>query len=292
MTSLRAALTLSAIVALTLTLIPVQVALLRLSPTGARRLPNWYHRMVCRLMRVRLNVTGKVEPGRPVLLVANHASWLDIPVLSAVAPVSFVAKKEVGEWPFVSTLARLQRTVFVDRERRTSVGDTANEMLGRLAAGDAVVLFPEGTSSDGNRVLPFRSPLFAAAKPTGRKVVHDREHDAVVQTVSVVYKRLRGIPLGRHERHIITWYGDMELPGHVWQLLVAAPVDVEVRIGGPALLDDFTDRKHLARETEDAIRLGVIRLLRGLPDSHELTPAPPAVEGGNGINPGLGGIFR
>ena len=103
-----------------------------------------------------------------MLLVANHTSWLDIPVLSAVAPVSFVAKKEVGGWPFVSSLARLQRSVFVDRARRTAVGETAGEILARLAQGDTIVLFAEGTSSDGNRVLPFMTSLFAAAKPSAK----------------------------------------------------------------------------------------------------------------------------
>ena len=98
---------------LTVPLMPVQAALLRLSPRHARRFPHWYHRHVCRLLGIRIEIEGEVARDRPVLLVANHTSWLDIPVLSAVAPVSFVAKKEVGGWPFVASLARLQRSVFV-----------------------------------------------------------------------------------------------------------------------------------------------------------------------------------
>ena len=84
-----------------------------------------------------------------------------------VAPVSFVAKQEVASWPFVSWLAKLQRSVFVDRNRRNEVGDKANEILERLAGGDHIVLFAEGTSSDGNSVVPFKTALFAAAKPVG-----------------------------------------------------------------------------------------------------------------------------
>ena len=145
---------------------------------------------MCRLVGVRLKVEGEVAKGRPVLLVANHTSWLDIPVLSAVAPVSFVAKKEVSRWPFVSALARLQRSVFVDRERRSAVGASTSEILARLNAGDAIVLFAEGTSSDGNRVLPFKSSLFAAAKPPDRLAPEPSE--AVVQTLSIVYMRLCG----------------------------------------------------------------------------------------------------
>ena len=146
---------------------PVQALLLRVGSSGARAFPHWYHRQVCRLLGIRIHIDGAVVRDRPVLLVANHTTWLDIPVLSAVAPVSFVAKKEVGTWPFVSSLARLQRSVFVDRTRRTAVGQAAGEILARLAQGDTVVLFAEGTSSDGNRVLPFMTSLFAAAKPSG-----------------------------------------------------------------------------------------------------------------------------
>ncbi len=87
---------------LTLPLMPVQAVLLRTTSRGARAFPHWYHRQVCRLLGIRLQIEGAVARDRPVLVVANHSSWLDIPVLSAVAPVSFIAKKEVGGWPFVS----------------------------------------------------------------------------------------------------------------------------------------------------------------------------------------------
>ena len=140
MGALRASAILTGFFALTVPLMPVQAVLVRLSPKAARRFPHWYHRQVCRLMGITLTIDGTVARDRPVLLVCNHTSWLDIPVLSAVAPLSFVAKKEVGGWPFVSSLARLQRTVFVDRNRRQAAGDAANEIADRLKAGDTIVL--------------------------------------------------------------------------------------------------------------------------------------------------------
>ena len=133
MGSFRATSILTGFFAMTVPLMPVQAALLRVSPKGARRFPHWYHRQVCRLIGVRLAVEGSLAQGRPVLLVCNHTSWLDIPVLSAVAPVAFVAKKEVARWPFVSWLAKLQRTVFVDRARRKSLRDV-REMCSRELA--------------------------------------------------------------------------------------------------------------------------------------------------------------
>lgn len=259
--AVRAAAILTGFGAFTVPLMPVQAALLRASPRLARKFPNWYHRQVCRLLGIRLHIEGRIAQDGPVLVVANHVSWLDIPVLSAVAPLSFVAKQEVGRWPFISTLARLQRTVFVDRTRRTAVGQTTSEIMERLKTGDAIVLFAEGTSSDGNRVLPFKTPLFAAVKPT---LANGHAHaGASVQTLAIAYTHLHGVPLSRSGRSLVGWYGDMEMASHAWQLLKAGPLDVTIHISPPVPLTDFADRKELARYTEHAIRHSLARLLRG-----------------------------
>jgi 1-acyl-sn-glycerol-3-phosphate acyltransferase len=257
----RAAAILVAFLALTLPLMPVQRLLLAASLRGARRLPHWYHRQLCRLLGVRLRIEGEMVRGHPVLVVANHTSWLDIPVISAVAPLSFIAKKEVSTWPLVASLARLQRSVFVDRTRRVSVGDTAGEIITRLREGDTLVLFAEGTSSDGNRVLPFRSSLFAAAKPS--RAIGEAEPAAYVQTMAVVYSHLHGVPLGRGGRAQVGWYGEMAMASHVWDVLAAGPLDVRISIGPPIPLDRFADRKALARHSEAEVRSSVVRLLRG-----------------------------
>lgn len=293
MGTIRATSILVGFFALTVPLMPVQALLLRVWPSGARRFPHWYHRKLCKLFGIRHAIEGEVARDTPVLLVANHTSWLDIPVLSAVAPLSFVAKKDVARWPFVSSLARLQRTVFVDRERRSAVGETANEIMARLAAGDTVVLFAEGTSSDGNRVLPFKTSLFAAAKPPVRSK-SDVESRAVVQTLSLVYTRLHGIPLGRSARPIVGWFGDMEMQSHAWQLLKAGPLDVRIRIGAPIPLESFKDRKDLARRSEDEVRENVVRILRGYPADAAIAVAAPAAEARTERSParGGGGAFR
>ncbi|WP_439543539.1 lysophospholipid acyltransferase family protein [Hyphomicrobium sp.] len=279
MGTFRGAAILTGFFALTVPLMPVQALLLRLSTPAARRFPHWYHRQVCRLLGVRLTIEGEVAVGKPVLLVANHTSWLDIPVLSAVAPLSFVAKKDVARWPFVSSLARLQRTVFVDRERRSAVGETTNEIMARLALGDTVVLFAEGTSSDGNRVLPFKTSLFAAAKPPVKAgVAGAAPSDVVVQTLSLVYTRLHGIPISRSARPSVGWYGDMEMQSHAWALLKSGPLDVRIRIGAPMPLDSFADRKDLARRTEDDVREQVVKILRNVPDDVRIAVTAPALE--------------
>jgi 1-acyl-sn-glycerol-3-phosphate acyltransferase len=272
MGALRAGSILAAFFLLTITLMPAQALFVRFSPARARRLPHWYHRKVCKLLGVRLHVNGAIVQGGPALLISNHTSWLDIPVLSAVAPVSFVAKKEVGSWPFVSALARLQRTVFIDRTRRQAAGEAAGEITARLTQGDAIVLFPEGTSSDGNRVLPFKSSLFGAVKPGARPA---GTSNAVVQTIAIVYTHLRGVPLGRGDRPRVGWYGDMEMTSHAWALLKSGPLDVTVQIGAPVGLQSFAGRKELALQSERDIRTALTRILRARPDDEPLDAVEP-----------------
>jgi len=268
MQNIRAALILTLFFSFTIPLMPVQFLLLRLSARAARRFPHWYHRQVCRLLNIRLHVDGTLAQDNPVLIVANHVSWLDIPVLSALAPISFVAKKEVGTWPFIRWLAQLQRTVFVDRKRRGSVGGTADEITRRLRGGDIMVLFAEGTSSDGTHVLPFQSSLFAAIKPgkgqprsTPDTPVENTDEGIFVQTLAIAYTHIHGLPLSSRERPAVAWYGDMEMAGHAWQILKRGPIDVHIRLRAPAEMCDFADRKALSRQCETWVRADLAHLL-------------------------------
>jgi len=261
MRSVRAFLVLATFFAFTLPLMPLQLLFLWTGSRYARSFPHWYHRQVCKIVGIRLNIDGGIAKDQGVLLISNHVSWLDITVLSAVAPVSFVAKQEVASWPFVSWLAKLQRSVFVDRTRRNRVGNKANEILSRLESGDHIVLFAEGTSSDGNCVVPFKTALFAAAKP-----IESSASDEIIsaQTLAITYTKLHGLPLCRRGRPQVAWYGDMDLASHAWRLLGLGPLDAHIRIGPAVPLDAFPDRKALARYAEDKVRNDVVNLLRGV----------------------------
>jgi lyso-ornithine lipid O-acyltransferase len=237
---------------------------LRVNTRWSRNFPHWYHRSVCRILGIHLDVTGEIVAGRPVLVISNHVSWLDIPILSAVAPVSFVAKKEIARWPLAGTLARLQRTIFVDRERRTSVGVTADEILARLSSGDAIVLFAEGTSSDGNRILPFKTSLFAAAKPTATQIDPPTITKAIlVQPMAIAYTRRSGIPLGWAGRREIGYIGDVDIGPNAWDILTGGPLRITINIGPPVRLDAYADRKDLARRAEADVRTLFAKSLRG-----------------------------
>lgn len=247
----RAALCLAGFAALTLPLMPVQLMLLRLQPAAARRLPMHYHRFVARILGFKVNRIGRLAGGGPLMLACNHVSWIDIVVLSTVAPVSFIAKREVAGWPFFGWLAKLQRSVFVDRDRRHATGSSHDELSDRLAAGDVLVLFAEGTSHDGASVLPFKSSFFGAA-----------ERLAIpVQPVSIAYRSRRNLPMTRRQRPAYAWYGDMELAPHLWQALVSGPIEVTIVCHPP--LAGGLPRKELAREAEKAVRRGLALALHG-----------------------------
>ena len=159
---IRVALFALAFLALTLALLPFQLIAILFGLRLQRSIPHFYHRVLCALIGVRIREVGTRSTASPALILSNHVSWLDISVISALSPVVFVAKSEVAGWPVFGWLAKLQRTVFINRQARHQTGAATREIAGRLLGGDAVVLFAEGTSSDGTRVLPFRSALVGA----------------------------------------------------------------------------------------------------------------------------------
>jgi 1-acyl-sn-glycerol-3-phosphate acyltransferase len=238
---------LASFAALTVPLMPLQQLFLWFWPRMARVFPMHYHRLVCRILGIRVEVSGQPPETGPLLIVSNHVSWLDILVLSAVAPVSFVAKREVGSWPFFGSLARLQRTVFIDRDRRHATGPSRDVMRERLKQGDILVLFPEGTSHDGRSVLPFKSSFFGAAEIEG----------VLVQPVSLAYRGHRNLPMTRRLLPSYAWYGEMDLAPHLLGALASGPVEVAVICHPPLSLSGEVNRKALARHAEEQVRKGV-----------------------------------
>jgi lyso-ornithine lipid O-acyltransferase len=240
------------IVLVTLVLLPFQLIGIAFRLPLQRGVPYLYHRILCALIGVRIREVGKRSTDFPLLILANHASWLDIVVITALTPAVFVAKKEVAGWPIFGWLAKLQRTVFIDRQRRHRTGAATQEIAERLIGGDAVVLFAEGTSSDGNRILPFRSALIGAVHHAiGSSTHHDR---VTVQPLSLAYVNLNGLPLGRAFRSRVAWYGDADLIPHLVGVCSAGAVDVTVSWGEPVSYDMSADRKDIARVAEQAVR--------------------------------------
>jgi len=257
---LRTAFVLTVFAVVTLVLMPVQWLAVALKRPLRRRIPVFYHRFVCRLLGVRVRANGAPIGDRPLLIVANHSSWLYISIITSVAPVVFVAKSEIARWPFFGLLAKLQRTVFVERDRRHKTGEVNAQIAQRLAEGDPVLLFGEGTAGDGNRVLPFRTALIGAARDAIAAAGNER---VWIQPLSIAYVGQQGIALGRHLRPRAAWYGKMKLTEHIGNIVRSGAVDVSVTWGEPIPYDGAIDRKLLARQLESAVRTTTIAALRG-----------------------------
>lgn len=237
---LRGAFRLVCYLSVTLVLVPIYLGAmaLRIRPI-IRWMPVAYHRLVCLILGIRVRVHGKRSDVTPTLYVCNHVSYLDIVVLGGLIPGSFVAKAEVATWPFFSTLAKAQRTIFIER-RTGKTSKSRDEMMDRLNTGDNLMLFPEGTSSDGTRVLPFRSALFGVAQ------LRRDDKPIMVQSVAIAYTRLDGIPLGRYWRPLFAWFGDLDLVPHLWQMVCLGETEAVVTFFPPVDIDKLGDRKKLA----------------------------------------------
>ena len=252
----------------TVSLLPVQLVGLACRRRWTSTLPVFYHRCCCRILGLRVRAVGSPTARRPVLFAANHVSYTDITVLGSVIPGSFIAKTEVADWPFFGWLAKLQRSVFVDRQARNTPAQ--RDAIGeRLAAGDALILFPEGTSGDGNRVLPFKSALFAAVHRT------KGSSPVIVQPVSLAYTRLDGMPIGRFYRPLFAWYGAAELAPHMWTMAGLGTVEVVIEFHPPTFLADCGSRKALAAYCHARVSGGVAAALFGRPQPVPEPPGPP-----------------
>lgn len=229
---------------------------------GETRAPRLWHRLIVRALGIRIHVEGRPAAARPLLIAANHVSWTDIMVLGASADVHFVARADLVGGPVMRWLASLQRTVPVERERRRTSPNQVRAVAERLAGGRPVVLFAEGTTGDGNRLLAFKSTLFAAASMALEQVA--AEGGAMqVQPVAIVYTHLAGMPIGRIQRARASWIGDTPLLPHVGRLFEAGPLDVELRFGEPVTFAAGHDRKALARLVEARVRAMVAQATRG-----------------------------
>lgn len=257
---LRVAIVFAAFLILTLALLPVQLIALGLGHSVMQRLPRWWHRVMCRVIGLRVRVSGNLSQNRPLLLVANHISWKDILVLGSVADVVFIAKSEVRGWPVLGWLARLQRSVFVEREVRRKTGMQISDVSARLVSGEVVVLFAEGTTSDGNRVMPFNSSLFGAASAA---LPFAPDGKVYIQPVSIAYTGLHGMPMGRYHRPVAGWPGDVALGPHMLRVIRDGALDVDVVFSDVVPFDATTNRKNMARLVEARVREGLNAALRG-----------------------------
>ncbi len=256
---------------LTFALMPIQALMVALGGSTTGVIPKAYHRWACRILGINIVVRGTPSAVHPTLFVSNHSSYFDIQILGSLITCSFIAKADMMGWPLFGRLAKLQRSVFIDR-KPVNVGDHTTEVARRLGAGDSLVLFAEGTTSDGNRLLPFKSALFSVAEQA------PDEQNLTIQPVSIIATQLDGMPLGRAMRPIYAWYGDMPLMPHVWAAMKAGKLTVEVEFHQAFKAGEMT-RKQICARCEAAVEQGVVRAITGRADSNTQLAHDSADEG-------------
>lgn len=216
-------------------------------PQGWYYVPIYFGQsIILRILGIRLEVKGKLYKAKPAIYLANHASYIDIIIVCSLLPAICVSKAEVKRWPVFGHVARLAGTIFITREikdTRKNLETIANV----LRQGKSILMFPEGTTSDGNRVLPFKSSFL--------KVVEEDISDTpiTVQPITIIYSQANGKPLSPSERNTFAWFGDDTLLVHVWNLLKVKHSVVEVIYHPIIEGHSITDRKSLAQQCHSVI---------------------------------------
>ncbi len=210
------------------------------------RLVQFFFIVVGRISGVRITTDGKMDAKRPLMLVANHSSYLDIFVLGSVAPLSFTPKLEIRSWPIIGFLCVLADCVFIER-RPTDMQRAQAEMGARLSTGKVIALFPEGTTGDGFNVMPFKSGFLNLVEA----------HDLPLQPISIAYTHIGDVALSAATREQVAWIGEASFVTHFWRLLKFSSVKVAVKFYAVERIANHEDRKALAKSCETTIREGL-----------------------------------
>jgi 1-acyl-sn-glycerol-3-phosphate acyltransferase len=219
-----------------------------------RRLARLWCRGCCAITGLAVKRIGPPARAGPTLFVANHVSYLDIITLGSVLDAAFIAKSEIAGWPLIGLVGRLGGTVFVQR-RAVQSARQCSALAARLEAGGSLILFAEGTSTDGARVRPFKSALFGVLDRP------DLAAKVAIQPVTIAYTRFRGcLAIDHALRPCYAWYGDMVLAPHLWSALGLPGAEVELRFHEPVSGQAFASRKALAGHAERQVADGLAAL--------------------------------
>ncbi|MBA3813341.1 MAG: 1-acyl-sn-glycerol-3-phosphate acyltransferase [Alphaproteobacteria bacterium] len=196
----------------------------------------------------QLIIKGELSKTNPTLFVSNHSSYIDILVLGTFVPARFVAKKEVAQWPIMGWLATQQGTIYIDRSRN-AIADGTEKLIEYLDRGESLILFPEGTTSDGCRILPFGSSFFDVAM----------KKNVVVQPITVTYAGWDGLPMPLCMRKFCGWFSpDIAMLPHLWALAQWGTVQVVVHLHPVMNPTEFSSRKDLSVASFEAVQRGLL----------------------------------
>ncbi len=238
--------------------VPIQFVITRLGLFN-NTLTFLFHRVGCIFLGLRVHTIGAPLHNRPTLLLCNHISWTDIIAIGSVADVTFVSKVSTQRTFFVGFMATLQRTIFIDPNKRIDTGRSSREMAKRLASNGAVLLFAEGHRDLGTHVQPFRTALVGAAQAA---MAEGGAKDVSIQPVTIAYTHLQGLPVSRNERSAISGMNVRGFRAVVANLLTSGVKDVTIAFGAPIPMTAETDRKAVTKQAENEVRRMLVKLNR------------------------------
>lgn len=243
-----------------LTYTPIYWFLLKVNKPLGFRFGRFYLSSWRKCIGHQLIIKGELSKETPTLYVSNHSSYIDILVLGTFIPARFVAKKEVAKWPIMGWLATNQGTIYIDRNR-TAIADGTETLIDYLDRGESLILFPEGTTSDGCKILPFGSSFFDVAM----------KKNVVVQPVTVTYAGWDGLPMPRFMRKFCGWFSpDVEMLPHLWAIAQWGTVQVVVDLHPPLRPQEFRSRKDLSQASYTLVQAGLINAF-GKPLSEQVS---------------------
>lgn len=251
--SLRAILRAVVLVLWMLLLLPIVLVLWLLQLKKLRaKAAQFFHVVTLAILGLRIKQHGQPSDIRPLLVVSNHTSYIDIFVMGAQLPISFTPKSEIRDWPVIGFLCVLADCVFVER-RRAMIDAARAEMAKRINEGRVLCLFPEGTTSNGVELKPFKSGFFSLAE----------DHHLSVQPASITYTHIGREPITDATREMVAWVGEATFFGHFWNMLGMPGIRAILRWHAPITHTDFPDRKALTKAAETIVTAGVMADLAG-----------------------------
>lgn len=216
---------------------------------------GYIYRVILVILGFKVKVHGQLCYRPPVLFISNHTSYLDILVLGSFVPGSFVAKQEMEDWPVFNLICKLSNTIHVER-KPSKAQEGLDKLASSLRQDDSVILFPEGTTSHGNKLLGFKTSFF--------KVAEMDIEGLMVQPLSIAYTKLNGLPVGSQWRPFFAWVGDDDLMPHLWQILKQATAVAEIYLH-PPIKAAGKDRKALSETCEALIAESLSESIQGRP---------------------------
>lgn len=231
-----------------------------LKPEKLPAMSQAFYGGVLKILNIRVTLEGALVVDRPLLVLSNHMGYLDIPALGAMLPVAFAPKSDIAKWPIIGAMCRLTGCVFIDR-RVSQTAQNRERLKAALASGQAIALFPEGTTGNGVRLLPFRSSYFSLAD----EIFDDRP--LTIQPVTITYARIHNLPVDSISRSSLAWYGDMALLPHFKQLCRMGPVTLHITVLPPVEVAAGQDRKALALQCETAMQAEYERSISNVANS-------------------------